>query len=187
MILFLLCAPGMLFLFLERPDDDTLGNLTLVYDFNERIYTSESGWTHENRIDTLTYVASPNIMNILLRTQYYCGYPLAVDVSSWWVSKEVTIGLIPATVVSEDSQVAGYDCWECEINNQSYAFYDMLSGIFVHQEWASEEADRIITLEEVIFEEPDARIRTEGVLLSGIFVELAVIVWLLADRKKRLK
>jgi hypothetical protein len=182
-----LCALGTLFLFIERPGGDTLGKLSLVYDFSEGIYTSESGWTYENRTDTLTYIASPNNMVILLRTQYYCGYPLAINVSSWWDSKEVIIGSNSATIVSNHTEVAGYDCWGCEINNESYAFFDKVSGIFVHLEWISEEVNRIITLEEINLEEPATHIRTEGVLLSGILVELAAIVWLLADRQKKVR
>lgn len=105
--------------------------------------------------------------------------------SSWWVSKEVAIGLTSATIVSENITIEGYDCWGCEIGNRSYVFFDMISGIFVYQEWTSEEVDRIITLEEVTLEVPGARVQTEGVLLSGIFAELAVIVWLLPYRVKR--
>ena len=97
-----MCALSSLVIFIERPSDDTLGNLTLVYNFSEGIYTSESGWTYENRIDTLAYIASQNNMMIILRTQYYCECPLAINVSSWWVSKEVAIGLTSATILSEN-------------------------------------------------------------------------------------
>ena len=138
MVLFLFCAISTLVIFIERPNDDTLGHLTLVYDFSEGAYTSESGWTYDNRIDTLTYVASPNNMILILRTQYYYGYPLAINTSSWWVSKEVTIGSIPAVIVSENAGIGEYDCWACEINNQSYVFFDRDLGILVGQDWTNE-------------------------------------------------
>jgi hypothetical protein len=187
MFLFLLCAISMLVIFIERPNDDSLGHLSLKYEFSEGTFTSESGWTYENRIDNLTYIASRNNIKAILRTQYYYGYPLAINASSWEVSKEVTLGSTPAIIVSDNTNVAGHECWACEISNQSYVFFDIESDILVQQYWTSEKVERIIRLEEIILEEPASYVREEGVLLSGILIELAVIIWLLADRLKKSK
>ncbi len=153
----------------------------VVYGTN----TNGSEWIYESISTNLTYIASPNNMMIVLSTSYYYGFPLAVNVSSWGLSKNVTIGIHLGTVVDEFS-IAGYDCWKCEIEFNSCVYYDKVTGIYVQSYFIGNDGtDRTVILEEIIFEEPPSYLRRTGVLVSGIFVELAVIIWLLADRLKK--
>lgn len=182
--LLLLCAAGTSFLFLDYPDDDTVRELTLIYEFYEGILSDELEWINSYRTDVLTYVASPNNMRVILKTQYYCEYPLAVDMESWDIGEYVNIGMYSALIVGT-TDIFVFDSWECQIGNQTFLHYDMDSGILVNYEWITSDAEGEITLMEISFEQLDLRIKDAGVLLTGIFVELAVIVWLFADRLKK--
>ncbi|MFW9835802.1 MAG: hypothetical protein ACFFEK_17500, partial [Candidatus Thorarchaeota archaeon] len=101
--------------FLESPDDDTLGKLTIVYKVYEE--RSESDWNES--ADSLTYYVSSNSMKAVLKTRYYFGYPLAADVETWDYYESVTLGTHTALIVGT-SDAYGYDCWDCEINNQTF-------------------------------------------------------------------
>lgn len=172
----------MLFLFIEYPDDDTARELTLIYDFYEGELSDELEWIHTYRTDSLTYFTSPNNMRVLLKTRYYCGFPLSVDVESWvGYNQSVNIGTYTALVVGT-SDSYGHDSWRCMIGNQTFLEYDMDSGILVNYYWSSPVAERVTTLMEMNFEQLDPYIKDAGVLLAGIFVELAVIIWLLGER-----
>lgn len=63
--------------------------------------------------------------------------------------------------------------------------YDSVTGILVQLEWVEINFMKIISLEEMTFSAPRKPIKNEGVLLTGIFIELAVTVWLLANRFKK--
>ena len=165
--------------FLGNTDDDTLGKLTLVYYFFEERITNESD--SSERTDTLTYYTSPNNMRVVLKTHSYLGYPLTVDVESWEYNGTVNIGVYSASVVGT-SDSYGHDCWECMIGTETFLEYDMDSGILVKYYWVSPEEERMAALMDMEFELPDPYVKDEGVLLAGIFVELAVIIWLLGER-----
>ena len=168
--------------FLEYPDDDTLGKLTIVYEIYEERIENGSDWSL--RVDPLTFYVSSNNMGIVLKRSYYLGYPLAVDTESWEHNMSVTLGLNSAIVVGT-TDVYGHDCWGCEINNQTYLFYDMYSGILVGYEWISQEEVKVVTLMEMNLELPDPYVKDTGVLLAGIFAELAVIIWLFSQRLEK--
>ncbi|MHA2351655.1 MAG: hypothetical protein ACXABX_00875 [Candidatus Thorarchaeota archaeon] len=155
--------------------------LTLIYDFYEGELSDELEWIHSYRTDVLTYVASPNNMIVMLRTQHYCGYPLVVDMESWDNGEYVNIGMYSALIM-ETTTLFGHDCWICRIGNQTFLHYDMDSGILVNYYWKTSEAERETTLMDMNFEQLDLRVNDAGVLLAGIFVELAVIIWLLSQR-----
>lgn len=182
--LFLLSAAAIPFLLMEFPDDDTLGELTLLYEFIEVTFDEEQNEVY--REDSMTYVVSPNNMRAILKTQYYCGYPLAEDVEFWYLNASLIIGAYSAVVVDTDYSY-DYYCWKCEIDNETFLLYDVESGIFVHSYWADESTQRIISLTEMTLVQFAPHPKTEGVLVSGILIELAVIIWLFADRLRRIR
>ena len=169
-------------LFLEYPDDDTLGKLTLEYDYiYEKLVNGPDGVERE---DTLTYFVSQNSMIPVLRMQSYYGYPLAVDVESWEVNETVNLGSYSAVVIGA-TFTYGHDCWECEIGNQTYVEYDMDVGLLIRYHWVTLEEERLAVLVDMNLELPDPYVNDAGVLLAGIFVELAVIIWLFSQRLEK--
>jgi hypothetical protein len=123
-------------------------------------------------------------MRLVLKTSYYFGYPLAVDSESWEYNMSVSVGLRSAIVVGT-IDAYGHDSWMCRIDNRTVLFYDMDSGFLVHYNWSSQEDRKISTLMEMNLELPDPYVKDAGVLLAGIFVELAVIIWLFGQRLEK--
>jgi hypothetical protein len=179
--LFLICAVSMPFLFPgESLDDDTNRVYTVIYDFYE---TDGNGET--SRYDELKYVVTRNNMVTVLTTKYYCGAPLAMNVESWIIDWAVNIGSSAAIVV-ESGYKNGRDCWTCQLEDGTLLSYEKDSGILVHGEWSSNDYVRRIGLHDQYFIAPDQPIfMQEGVLLMGIFIELAIIIWLLSERMKK--
>ena len=184
----------MLFIFLDLPNDDRVRGITLAYNAEDSSYATTTGWIHNYYTDELIYVCSRNNMRLVLDGQYYRGYPLMLDVSSWEILALVNIGEHAAIIVNE-TRMYGYDCWTCEIDNETTAYYDKEEGLFVHSYWSDiapeDFQDFWMSTEEITLAQLDLsglnaiEIKQEGVFLSGIFVELAVIVWLIADRLKK--
>lgn len=182
--LFLLSAAAIPFLLIEFHDDDTLGELMLLYEFFEVTLDEEQNEVY--REDSMTYVVSPNNMRAVLKTQYCYGYPLAEDVEYWYLNASLIIGTYLAVVVGTDYSY-GYYCWKCEIDNETFLLYNVESGIFAHSYLMYGTTQRIISLTEMTLEQFDPHPKTEGVLVSGILIELAVIIWLFADRLRRIR
>ncbi len=176
----------MPFLFQTDPvDDDTIRKLSLVYDYRENIQVNGSWINDVSRLDSLEYVVTLAHMKTVLNSQHYSGFPLAMDTETWEINDSVTIDSDFATIIGSD-YLLGFDCWVCEFdsNNLSTVSYDSVSGVLVRLAWVEIDYVRIVELEQMAFTEPIQPIKREGVLLTAIFIELAVIVWLLADRRK---
>ena len=176
----------MPFIFLtDLGDDDTLRKLTLVYDYVEDFQINGSWVIGDSRTDTLDYVVSHNNMKTVLRTQYYAGFPLAIDSGSWSIGEWVIIESYFALVVAYDD-LNGYNCCICEIDTgyTSVVSYDSVTGVLVMLEWIDNNTLMMIELEEMIFDTPQQAVRDEGVYLTAIFIEVAVIMWLLTNRRK---
>ena len=88
----------------------------------------------------------------------------------------VSIGTYSA-IVHYPSELYSHDFWECVINNQTFLYYGMDSGILLQYEWFSLEESKVVTLMDMNLELPAPYVKDAGVLLAGIFVELAVIIW----------
>ncbi len=178
----------MPFIFLTSPDDDndTVRKLILLYEFDEMTFTEDSGWTEESRMDTLTYFVTFNNMIAYLTTQDYGDFPLAMDVDSWEILAPVNIGSYTG-VVKSSGIINGYACWTCDVGvNESYVSYDKASGVLVVIFLIDTEYQLFILLQEMNFgPTPQPYVKDEGVLLTAIFIELAVIVFLLGDRRKK--
>ena len=168
--------------FMEYPDDDTLGKLTMVYDVYEHRIQDGSDWSQST--DDFTFFVSYNSMKSVLKTSYYFGCPLAADAESWEYNETVSIGIYSATVLGT-IDAYGHDSWMCGIDNQTVLFYDMDSGFLIYYNWSSQEDWRISTLVEMNIELPGPYVKDAGVLLTGIFVELAVIVWLFGQQLEK--
>lgn len=180
----------MPFLFLVRPtaNDGTLRKLTLTYSRNEMAYTNESGWTDQSSTDDLVYYVALSNMEIILGNQLYYNLPLAVSIGSWYVNAPVNVGSY-AGIVTDSDNLSGHDVWLCEIQTETGSLvvsYDRQVGVLVGGDWTETNLQRAISLDKMTFSPPLVPyVRNEGVLLAGIFVELAVIVWLLPDRLKK--
>ncbi|NHI89358.1 MAG: hypothetical protein EAX87_07540 [Candidatus Thorarchaeota archaeon] len=180
----------MPFLFLVRPtpDDNTLRKLALVYSCNEMTYTNQSGWTDQSSTDDFEYYVALSNMEIILGNQLYYSLPLGVPIESWNAYSAVNIGSYGATIMDSDN-LNGYDVWLCMISTENgslTASYDRQFGVLVTGNWTETNFQRIINLQVMTFSPPLVPfVRNEGVLLAGIFVELAVIIGLLADRLKK--
>jgi hypothetical protein len=180
----------MPFLFLTDPhiDDGTVRNLNIVYDFNEMIYSDESGWEDESRLDSMNFAVTLGNMITFLSTQYYCDFPMALNVDSWDINVPVNIGSYGAIVVDSGNKI-GYNCWTCLIGvNESTVSYDQVSGVLVDIDLIDTEYRLEVQLQEMSFgPRVQPYVKDEGVLLTAIFIELAVIVFLLSDRRKKSK
>ncbi|MBY8996815.1 MAG: hypothetical protein KGD60_03715 [Candidatus Thorarchaeota archaeon] len=184
----------MLFIFLDLPNDDRVRGITLVYNGHVSTYTATSGWSSNYYSDELIYVVSRNNIRLVLDGQYYRDYPLMLDVSSWEILASVSIGEHTAIIVNETRKY-GYDCWTCEIDNETTAYYDKEEGLFVHSYWSAigpeDFHDFWMSTEEITLAQIDLaslnaiQIKQPGVILAGVFIELAVIVWLIAARLKK--
>jgi hypothetical protein len=189
--LFLIFAFSLPFLYITTPTDDdtTLRRLTLVYHFEEMTYNG-SDWITVEETESLGFDVSLSNMRAVLESQYYYDFPLAVPVRLWDVHQTVTIGSFSAEITSSDN-VNGHDVWLCEIESDdalSIISYDKVTGILVSSEWIETDFQRLVNLEEMTFEPPlISYIKQEGVLLAGIYAELAVIIWLIAGRLERAK
>ena len=190
--LFLIFSCILPFLYITTPTDDdtTLRRLTLVYHYEEMNYTTESGWIYGEETESLGYNISLSNMRTVLESQYCYDFPLAVPVQQWDVHQTVMIGSFSAWITSSDN-LNGHDVWLCEIASddaQSTIGYDKETGILVSSEWIEVNFQRLVNLEEMTFEPPlVSYIRQEGVLLAAIYVELAVIIWLIAGRLEKTK
>jgi len=188
--LFLVCSASMLIIYRNPPDDpDVLGSVILLYDFDEMVLTSGSVWTAESRLDTLYYPTSRNNMKAVLSASYYCDFPVAMNTDTWYLSSSVEIGTYSG-VVLWSWEVNGYECWLCElqISGSANVSYDRDSGILVEIAWTEVGLQRFADLQEMVFRQPTLPpIKVEGILLAGIFAELAVIVWQISDRQKKSK
>lgn len=181
--LFLVCAAVMPFVFLQFPNDDTIGELTLVYEY----YEMQTDGSSFNRFDTLSYVVSPNNLKIVMHTQYYCGYALVEDVQYWNNGVSVTIGMNSySALIVGTIDFGSYDCWICQKDNQTTLLYDMDSGILVNFHWNASEREIETSLSEMDLVQPGPYVKLSGILLAGIFVELALIVWLLGQKLERM-
>ncbi len=184
----LVCSASILIIYRNPPDNpDELGSVTLYYDFDEMVLTSGTVWTSESRLDTLYYVTSRNNMRAVLSANYYCDIPLAMNTDTWELLGPVDIGEYSG-VVSGSWVVNGYDCWICilQISGSANVSYDKDSGVLVEIGWTETGLERSVDLQEMIFKQPTLPpVKLEGVLLAGIFAEIAVIVWLHDNRSKR--
>jgi hypothetical protein len=190
--LFILLALSMPFLFLVRPtaNDNTLRDLKLVYSYDEMTYTNESGWTDQSGTDNLEYYVTLSNMEIILGNQLYYSLPLGVSIESWEVNAPVNVGSY-AAIVTDSDNLSGHDVWLCEIHTGTGSLvvsYDKQFGVLVTGDWIETNFQRTIDLQEMTFSPPLVPyIKNEGVLLAGIFVELAVIIGLLTDRLEKPK
>lgn len=185
--LILVCSASMLIIYRNPPDDpDALGSVVLYYDFDEMVLIGDSVWTAESRLDTIYYPVSRNNMRAVLSVNYYCGFPLAMNTDTWTHLGSVDIGMYTGLVV-DSGEVNGYECWTCmlEISGEANVSYDRNSGILIYNNWIEADLERSIILQEMTFRQPSLPpVKMEGILLAGIFAEVAVVVWLIAIRHK---
>ncbi|MFW9788309.1 MAG: hypothetical protein ACFFE2_10665 [Candidatus Thorarchaeota archaeon] len=184
---FLLFALATPFILMDRPDNDTTRYLTVEMYYSEEVFNNATGWSYEDRVDTLTYVSSMDDLITVLKTQYYYDYPLAVDVSSWDIHEMVAIGGPIHAEVMRMTTILGHDCWECKVTEESNVFYESDTGLFVLYELFNENFSRTFMIQDMEFQRVDPSFTSEGILLAGIFAELAVIIWLFAYRLKKFK
>lgn len=187
--LLLLVALSMPFIFYYAPgeNDNGIRTLSLRYEYTVAIQ-SGGGWvTDTSRVDTLEFYVTLRNMNAVLQLERYDTIPLAVDSTNWDIDQQVRIGSYDANVIVSDV-VRGHTCWICdiELTNTSQIGFDVDSGILVFVDWFEMDRIKWIELLDMTFDpEPIPYIREEGVLLTAIFIELAVIIWQVADRRKR--
>lgn len=195
--LFLLCAIAVPVIVANSVNQVELGEVTLIFFSENSTYVAGSGWILENKTDILTYHISSNNMSSVLRGQSYNGFPLMVNASSWKVYDVVTIGSYLAIIVGE-TDVLGVKCWECEMDNtDTDTFYGKENGYLQQTRWSITTDipeypwKRTIFLEktnllEISIEFPDKSfLYQRSIILSGIFIELSVISWLVARKKKK--
>jgi len=135
-------------------------------------------------------------MEEVLSSNYYDTFPLMVDVRVWGISDVVTIGAHSAEVVDE-VRIYDLDCWECQVDENLSLYYEVGSGFFVgYIVLDSDTSDpydmwiysRHVTLTERNITGPGSTSNNErAVFITGIFVELAIIAWLLVDRHEKSK
>ena len=191
--LLVVCAVIVPWLPPRDSSDSTVGEVQLLYTTIEESWSPSTGWFETGHTYTLTYYASRNNINTVLSIQYHYGYPVANDVSFWDVMTEVNLGAYSAVVVGSRT-VSDYLCWVCEIDNETFVMYDVVSGILIQAEWnttATVEGDFLFTLRTVTLLEIDITIPEsivpplDGVLLGGIFAELALITWVIGKQMNR--
>lgn len=167
--------------------DDTAKGLTLNYRVIESTYDNQSGWIDISKTETLHFAVPSDYVWDFLNTQYLHDFPLWMNVSSWDIHDSVDIGVHSAEVV-DFSNSYGFDCWTCDIDNESTASYANVTGILIHSDWYELNFHRMILLESMgLGSLPQPYIREEGFILTGIFVELAVITGLIAIKLKKSK
>jgi hypothetical protein len=129
----------------------------------------------------------------MLETQYYRDYPVRRDVSSWTLFSVVDLGGQSATVTNVTT-LQGYDCWVCEIDEDTTAYYDQETGLFIRSRWSTSGtsgSDFWMATEEIDLSSIQyaglyaVEIRQTGIILSAIFAELAVITWLIFNRLQK--
>ncbi len=188
-----MCSASMLVIFLDLPNDDRLRNISLNYQYHEATYTSISGWNSEDKFESVSCIVSRvNILQVL-DNQYYRGYPIRLDVSSWHLSASVNIGNHTAIVTNETTW-RGYDCWVCEIDEETTVYYDKETSLLVQSRFSTlgtEGIDFWIVTREITLSGVDyaglyaVEIKQTGVTLAAIFAELSLITWLIASRLKK--
>ena len=115
------------------------------------------------------------------------------DVTFWTYYTIVNFGAFSGEVV-DDTVIYDLNCWVVRINENRSVYYDSESGFLLasvlqesdisdpQDSWIFHEE---ITLVDMYTEGLDGRyLPVRGVFLSGILIELAVIIWLLQDRRK---
>jgi len=191
--LLIVCASIVPWLAPRESSDLTVGEVELLYNTSEDSWSPTTGWFYFSHTYKLTYYASRSNINTVLSTQYHYGYPIANDVSSWEVMTEVKLGTYSAVVVGSRT-VSDYLCWVCEIDNESSVMYDVVSGILAQAEWnmtPTVEGDFLFTLRTLTLLEIDITIpegfypTLDGLLLGGIFAELALITWVIGKQMNR--
>jgi hypothetical protein len=191
--LLIACAGIVPWLFPQDSNDDTFGEVQLLYNTTEESWSPSTQWFHTGHTYRLTYYASRNNINKVLSIQYHYGYPIANNVSSWDVMTEVNLGTYSAVVVGTRT-VSDNPCWVCEIDNETFVMYDVVSGILSQAEWnmtPTVEGDFLFTLRTLTLLEIDINIpesfdpNLDGLLLGGIFAELAIITWVIGIQRKK--
>jgi hypothetical protein len=133
-------------------------------------------------------------MQTVLSSQYYTIFPLATDVSTWEISMTVNFGGLSGLIVGT-VRIFDLDCWECEIDDETSVYYDSASGIFVSCVFLESDItnpqnmqihSEHITLIDFHTEGLEGEFFQErGVFVTGILIELAIIVWLISERRKK--
>ena len=190
----LLCSVSMLIIFVDLPNDERIRSMTLNYDLHHAVYSSNSGWSSNDSADSLTVRVSRTNVTQILENQQYAGYPVMLDVSSWEILAPVNIGEHAAMVVNE-SRRYGYDCWDCYIDEDTTVYYDKETGLFIERRYSTSGVmgflDMWMVSDEITLSKVDyaglyaLEIKQTGLILSAIFAELAVIIWLVAIRLKK--
>lgn len=188
-----MCSASMFVIFLDIPNDDRLRNISLGYKFHDASYTSISGWSSDDEFETISCVVSRVNIFQVLANQYYKGYPVRLDVGSWHLSESVDIGAHTA-IVTNGTMWREYDCWICEIDEETSVYYDRETGLLIHSRYSTsgtQGTDFWMVVEEITLTGVDyaglyaVEIRQTGVILAAVFVELAAITWLIAYRLQK--
>jgi hypothetical protein len=131
----------MFVVFLDLPNDDRLRNIAIGYQYHEATYTSISGWSSgEDESESISCIVSRvNILQVL-GNQYYRGYPVRLNVSSWHMSMIVDIGEHTA-IVTNETVWRGYNCWICEIDEDTTVYYDRETGLLVQSLFSTTEVN----------------------------------------------
>jgi hypothetical protein len=180
-------------LFLDVPSDDRVIELLINYKHHEAVYTSISGWRSSDEIMNYTYKVSAINMTEVLSVAEANGYTLWANVSSWHIGSQVTIGAHAINITSE-IRVLGYDCWRDEDSSTLVSYCKDL-GLLISSsyfQFSSSGGGELWGVDEqytLSFSNLDALnqtyVRLDGLLISGIMVEIAIIIAIMAASKKK--
>lgn len=169
-----------------------LAVLSLEYEIKDGLYWESMGWSNTTRTDNLTFVAHNNDIDGVLQSKSYYGYPLMIDTTSVTLSTEIDVGEYIA-VVSGEETLDEYECWKCKIGSQTTVFYEvatrlligsrsLINGTTDYTDWMTTKNITLIDFRTDFIEEIYPA--TSGILISGVFLELAAVAWLLGNRYK---
>jgi hypothetical protein len=191
------CAIIVPWFFPQISNDDQTGWLTLTYSVEEQVFRNGTELQSTERTHNLTYVASMNNMELILSWQYYYGFPLVTNVSSWEIHDDVKIGTENAIVIEQIS-IGERDCWSCEINPNKSVIYDKVTGLLVQIFWITFDSvpygtqETVTTVRMVSMDHDvpgEGYPSQDGLFIAGILIELAIVVWLVPNylKKKQLQ
>lgn len=183
-ILLLVASAATPFLFRSMPSDDRTIELSLSYKFRNSYYTYPSGWTSDEYTTEMTFSVNRINWTAALSDKSFEGYPLWLDVSSWYINENVYISTDLDSVVGDD-RILNYDCWEVEINNETYAYYCKNTGLFVFAKYSHTQGTffdtQTVTREYSLSSENlndlfSSFVLIDGWLISGIFLQVAALI-----------
>jgi hypothetical protein len=183
------CAIIVPWFFPQISNDDKTGWLTLTYRVDEILFQNGTEIQSTERTHNLTYAVSRNNMDVMLSWQYYYDFPLVVNVDSWEIHDDVVIGTESGLVIDQ-IRIGERNCWLCEIDFNNSVFYDCDAGLLVRIIFitfhGTQETLTMVELASMDFDVPGEGYPTqEGVIIAGIFIELAIVVWFVSNYSRK--